>query len=150
MCVVGLGGNPADNVMTDNPMLTPEQSYTPVTLFGIAALVFTVAIFSTACKRETTAAPQREATPSVQTSAPQRAEMRTVRVSIDGMICMVCAGSVKNALKAVDGVQTAEVSLEKHHATVQYEMGKVSLDELTRVITQLGYKAGVPTPVQSQ
>jgi Cu+-exporting ATPase len=76
--------------------------------------------------------------------------MRTVTVRVDGMICMVCAGSVKNALKAVRGVQNAEVNLEKHSATVEYENGKVSVDELTRVINQLGYKAGLPTPAQSQ
>jgi copper chaperone CopZ len=76
--------------------------------------------------------------------------MRTVTVPVNGMICMVCAGSVKNALKAVHGVQKAEVDLEKHNATVHYEHGKVSVDQLTRAINQLGYKAGVPVPAQSQ
>ena len=76
--------------------------------------------------------------------------MRTVTVPVDGMICMVCAGRVKNALKAVHGVQNAEVNLAKRDATVQYENGKVSVEELTRTITQLGYKAGVPTPVPSK
>ena len=76
--------------------------------------------------------------------------MRTVTVPVNGMICMVCAGSVKNALKAVHGVQKAEVDLEKHNVTVRYENDKVSVDELTRAINQLGYKAGVPAPAQSQ
>jgi copper chaperone CopZ len=76
--------------------------------------------------------------------------MQTVRVPVDGMICIVCAGSVKNALKGVHGVQNAEVNLEKHYATVQYEHGKVNVDALTRAINQLGYKAGVPAPAQSQ
>jgi Cu+-exporting ATPase len=76
--------------------------------------------------------------------------MLTVKVPVDGMICMVCAGSVKNALKSVHGVQSAEVNLENHYATVQYEKGKVSVEELTRTINQLGYKAGAPMPVQSQ
>ena len=111
-------------------------------LFALAALGVTVAVASTACKRDTTV--------SAQTAQMKRANMETVRVSVDGMICMVCAGSVKNALKAVHGVQNAEVNLEKHYATVQYESGKVSAEELTRTINHLGYKAGVPTPVQSQ
>lgn len=111
-------------------------------LFALAALAITAAVASTGCKRDTTA--------SAQTTEPKRADMQTVRVRVDGMICMVCAGSVKNALKAVHGVQNAEVNLEKHYATVQYEYGKVSVEELTRTINQLGYKAGVPTPVQSQ
>jgi len=123
-------------------MLRPQGNRTRVALFGLAALVLTVAVSSTACQRDTTA--------SAQTAPPKRADMRTVTVPVNGMICMVCAGSVKNALKAVHGVQKAEVDLEKHNVTVRYENDKVSVDELTRAINQLGYKAGVPAPAQSQ
>ena len=123
-------------------MLRTQENRARAALFVLAALVLTVAVSSTGCKRDTTA--------SAQTGQPKGAEMRTVTVPVDGMICMVCAGSVKNALKAVHGVQNAEVNLAKRDATVQYENGKVSLEELTRTITQLGYKAGVPTPVPSK
>lgn len=123
-------------------MLRPQGNRTRAALFGFAALVFAVAVSSTACQRDTTA--------SAQTAQPKQAEMRTVTVPVSGMICMVCAGSVKNALKAVHGVQNAQVNLEKHNATVQYENGKVSVDELTRAINQLGYKAGVPAPARLQ
>ena len=123
-------------------MLRPEWSRTRAALFGLAALVLSVAVSSTACQRETNA--------SAQTARPKRTDTRTVTVRVDGMICMVCAGSVKNALKAVHGVQNAEVNLEKHSATVEYENGKVSVDELARVINQLGYKAELPTRAQSQ
>ena len=123
-------------------MLRTQGNRARAALFALAALVLTVAVSSTGCKRDTNA--------SAQTAQPKRAEMRTVTVPVDGMICMVCAGSVKNALKGVHGVESAEVNLEKRYATVQYENGKVSVDELTRVISQLGYKVGVPTPVQSQ
>ncbi len=123
-------------------MLRPPGNRTRAAFFGLAALVLTVAVSSTACQRDTTA--------SAATAQPKRADRRTVTVPVSGMICMVCAGSVKNALKAVHGVQKAEVDLEKDNVTVQYENGKVSVDELTRAINQLGYKAGVPTPAQSQ
>lgn len=123
-------------------MLRPHTHRTGTAWCGLAALALTVAVSSAACQRDTNA--------SAQTAQPKRADTRTVTVRVDGMICMVCAGSVKNALKAVHGVQNAEVNLEKHSATVEYEDGKVSLDELTRVINQLGYKAGVPAPAQSQ
>lgn len=123
-------------------MLRPQGNRTQAALFGLAALMLTVAVSSTAC--------QRDATTSAQASPPKHAEMRTVTVPVSGMICMVCAGSVKSALNSVHGVQKAEVDLEKHNVTVQYENGKVSVDELTRAINQLGYKAGVPAPAQSQ
>ena len=123
-------------------MRRSQGNRTRAASFGLAALVLTVAVSSPACQRDTTA--------SAQTAPPKRADMRTVTVPVNGMICMVCAGSVKNALKAVRGVQRAEVDLEWHNVTVQYENGKVSVDELTRAINQLGYKAGVPAPAQSQ
>ena len=118
--------------------------------FGLAALVLTVAVSSTGCERDTSASPQSHAIASVHSAPPKAAEMRTVTVPVEGMICMVCAGSVRNALKAVHGVQNAEVNLEKRYATIQFENGTVSEDDLTRVITKLGYKAGVPKPAQSQ
>ena len=129
-------------------MLTSQSNRSRAARFGVAVLALTVAISSAACQRDTNASAQIAA--SAQTAQPKRADTRTVTVRVDGMICMVCAGSVKNALKAVHGVQNAEVNLEKHSATVEYENGRVSVDELTRVINQLGYKAGVPAPAQSQ
>ena len=130
-------------------MLRPEGGRNRGAAFGLAALVLTLAVSSTDCRRETTASPQSEPL-AAAAALPKKADVRTVTVPVDGMICMVCAGSVKNALKAVHGVQNAEVNLEKHSATIQYEHGTVSVDELTRAINKLGYKAGVPAPTQSQ
>ena len=128
-------------------MRRPESSRSRA--FGLAALVLTVAVSATSCERDTTASPQSHAIVSAQSAAPKSVEMRTVTIPVEGMICMVCAGSVKNALKAVQGVQNAEVNLEKRYATIQFENGKVSEDDLTRAITKLGYKAGVPKPAQA-
>jgi copper chaperone CopZ len=111
-------------------------------LFGLAALALIVAVSSTACQRDTTA--------SAQTAPPKRAEMRTVSVPVDGMICVVCAGRVKTALKAVDGVRGVEVILEKRNALVVFQNHTCTLDQLTRAINQLGYKAGVPAPIESR
>jgi copper chaperone CopZ len=109
--------------------------------FALAALVL-IMTSSAAC--------QRDATTSAQTAGENPVAIRTVTVPVDGMICMVCAGSVKNALKAVHGVQNAEVNLEKHNAVIHYEDGQVILDQLTQAINELGYKAGVPAPSASQ
>lgn len=109
---------------------------------GVVTLIVGLAL-TTACRRETTTA--------AQTAAPeQTVATRTVTVPVDGMICQVCAGTVKSALKKVDGVQDAEISLEKRNAVVHYDARKVTLDELTRAIKEAGYKPGVPTPAVSQ
>ena len=123
-------------------MLRPHTHRTGTAWCGLAALALTVAVSSAACQRDTNA--------SAQTAQPKRADTRTVTVRVDGMICMVCAGSVKNALKGVHGVQNAEVNLEKHNVTVQYDHGQVSVDKLISAINDLGYRAGVPAPATSQ
>ena len=129
-------------------MRRPESSRSRA--FGLAALVLTVAVSAIACQRDPTASPQSTAIASAQRAHAKPTAMRTVTVPVEGMICMVCAGSVKNALKAVHGVHNAEVNLEKRSATIQFENGTVSEDDLTRVITKLGYKSEVPKPAQSQ
>lgn len=123
-------------------MLELKRKRTRRASFGFSALVLAIAASSVAC--------QRDKAVSAQTAQTERLEMRTVTVPVDGMICVVCAGRVKTALKAVHGVGDAEVNLEKRYATVQYENGKVNLDQLTRAISELGYKAGVPAPVESR
>ena len=71
----------------------------------------------------------------------------TVRIPIQGMICTVCAAGVKKALQSIDGVQEAEISLERREARVRYYVeGKVSPDRLVAAINELGYKAGTPVP----
>ena len=106
---------------------------------GLAILV-SAPLAVTACRRDTQAA--------ASTSVKPTAAARTVSVPVDGMICQVCAGSVKNALKKVNGVQDAEISLEKRHAVIHYDERKVSVDQLTRAIREAGYKPGLPTAVR--
>lgn len=106
---------------------------------GLAILVSALSAV-TACRRDTQA--------PASTSVARTVATQTVSVRVDGMICQVCAGSVKNALKKVDGVQNAEISLEKRHAVIHYDARTVSVDQLTRAIKDAGYKPGVPTAVQ--
>jgi mercuric transport protein len=108
---------------------------------GIPALVLAISVV-TACRREPQAPPPAGGDTTVA--------MRTVAVPVDGMICQVCAGTVKSTLKKFDGVRDAEISLEKRHAVIQYDERKVSLEALTRAIKDAGYTPGVPSPIQSQ
>ena len=68
----------------------------------------------------------------------------TVRIPIQGMSCAVCAAKVKRALQSIDGVQEADVSLERREARVRCDRGKVSAERLVAAIDQLGYSAGTP------
>jgi mercuric ion binding protein len=108
----------------------------------LAFIAVLLAAYGTACRREPQAAAQPAAN---QTTANQLTSVRTVAIPIDGMICQVCAGTVKSALKKVDGVNDAQINLEKRTAVVHYDERNVSLDALARAIKDAGFKPGAPT-----
>ena len=64
-------------------------------------------------------------------------ESRTLK--IEGMTCGGCVASVQRVLSALDGVQRADVSLEKNEATVSYEPRRVTPDALKAAIEDAGY-----------
>ncbi|TSA15909.1 MAG: copper chaperone [Betaproteobacteria bacterium] len=66
--------------------------------------------------------------------------MQTVTLGISGMTCGGCVKSVTNVLKALDGVAKAEVSLEKRNAVVDYDAGKVGIDQLKRSVVEAGFE----------
>lgn len=108
---------------------------------GLAALLVTLWI-STGSRHGTQVV--------TETASDKSVVVRSVAIPVDGMICQVCVGRVKSMLKAVHGVEEAEISLEKRTAVIRYETGQVGVDRLTRAINELGYKAGVPTAIESR
>ena len=66
--------------------------------------------------------------------------MQTVTLGISGMTCGGCVRSVTNVLTALDGVAKADVSLEKRSAVVDYDPGKVGLEQLKRSIEEAGFE----------
>lgn len=66
--------------------------------------------------------------------------MQTVTLGISGMTCGGCVRSVGNVLKALDGVTKAEVSLEKNNAVVEYDPGKVQVEQLRRSVVEAGFE----------
>jgi copper chaperone CopZ len=78
----------------------------------------------------------------------QTVHVKTVVIAVQGMVCFACAGSVKRALKSIDGVWNVEVSLEKQAAKVTYAPDKLSPDRLVAAINKAGYGAGAPKEVE--
>ncbi|MBK7000487.1 MAG: heavy-metal-associated domain-containing protein [Rhodoferax sp.] len=66
--------------------------------------------------------------------------MQTVTFNISGMSCAGCARSISNVLNALNGVQTADVSLDQHRAVVEYDAAKVGPDVLKGAIEEAGYE----------
>ena len=60
-------------------------------------------------------------------------------ILVDGMMCRHCVKHVKDALEKVDGVKSAEVSLENKTAVVELER-EVDSDVLLAAVTEAGYE----------
>lgn len=124
-----------------------SENHLRIASVSLAGVALAMAVVGSACRREPQAGAQ---TAAAQRAADQPPTMRTIEIPVDGMICQVCAGTVKRALKTIDGVKDAEISLEKRNAVVRYDERKVTLATLTRVIKDAGFRPGEPTTPPSQ
>jgi copper chaperone len=66
--------------------------------------------------------------------------MQSVTLAISGMTCGGCVRSVASVLDALEGVVKADVSLDKHSATVDFDPARVSVDQLKHAIEDAGYE----------
>jgi copper chaperone len=67
--------------------------------------------------------------------------METTAMKVSGMTCMGCVNSVKKVLHAIDGVQSADVSLEAASATVVYDAARAQPAQFKRAIEEAGFEA---------
>jgi len=65
---------------------------------------------------------------------------KTVTIRVEGMKCSKCSASVTKALKATEGVETAEVSSDKGEAVIKYDDQKLTEAKLKEVINGTGFK----------
>jgi copper chaperone len=70
----------------------------------------------------------------------KEAFMTKKALKIQGMTCNHCVMRVAKALKAVPGVQDAQVDLQKAEAVVTYDEAKVDLAKLSTAVVDAGYK----------
>jgi Cu+-exporting ATPase len=74
---------------------------------------------------------------------PPVAASSSLALPIEGMTCASCVARVEKALKAVPGVQSAEVNLATEVAAVQVAEG-VAVDALLAAVHKAGYEAKAP------
>ena len=65
-------------------------------------------------------------------------------IPIEGMSCNACVASIKKELKSLDALESVEVSLQHRNATVFYEEGTITPQQIQAAINGIGYKAGEP------
>ncbi len=61
-------------------------------------------------------------------------------LKIQGMTCNHCVMRVAKALKAVPGVQDAQVDLQTGEAVISYDETKVTMEKLQFAVVEAGYK----------
>lgn len=66
--------------------------------------------------------------------------MQTEVIKIEGMTCMGCVNSVKNVLEKIPGLASAEVSLERKQATIQYDAAKADIAQFRNAIKDAGFE----------
>jgi len=66
--------------------------------------------------------------------------MAKTTLKVQGMTCNHCVMRVAKALKAVPGVQDAQVDLQKSEAVVTYDESKVAPDKFPTAVVEAGYK----------
>ena len=75
----------------------------------------------------------------------ERTNTMTKVISIEGMMCNHCTGTVQKALEAVEGVKVVTMSLEQKNATVELA-SDVADEVLTKVVVDAGYEVkGITT-----
>ncbi|MCY1572515.1 copper chaperone CopZ [Staphylococcus pettenkoferi] len=65
--------------------------------------------------------------------------MANQTIQVEGMSCEHCKNAVETALKDLDGVSQAEVSLEQGQVNVDYDDSKFDFEDMRDAIEDQGY-----------
>ncbi|HAF85181.1 MAG TPA: cation-transporting ATPase PacS [Sphaerochaeta sp.] len=65
--------------------------------------------------------------------------MEQKKVAIGGMTCASCSSAVERTLNKLDGVKLAQVNLATESATIEFEGEKLSLDDIKKAVSKIGY-----------
>jgi Cu+-exporting ATPase len=68
-----------------------------------------------------------------------------VELAVNGMHCAGCASLIEETLARGPGVHRAAVDLEAGRASVVYDPGAITVDDLCAAVTEAGY-AATPLP----
>ncbi|POB11576.1 heavy-metal-associated domain-containing protein [Sulfobacillus sp. hq2] len=66
--------------------------------------------------------------------------MERITLGVKGMTCNHCVMTVTNALKEVDGVKAANVSLEQEDAKITFDESKTNIDAIKKAVIDAGYQ----------
>ncbi len=74
------------------------------------------------------------------------AQIKKCVLGIQGMHCASCAGKIEKSLLHTAGVQKANVNFATEKATVEFDPGKVTMQDLEKSVQKVGYSVRPETP----
>jgi len=69
--------------------------------------------------------------------------IKKTTLKVTGMHCAACAANVESALKKLEGVESASVSIASEDARINYDPEKLSLGEIESTIKKSGYNVSL-------
>jgi copper chaperone len=66
--------------------------------------------------------------------------MTQTTLSVPDISCGHCKTSIEGAVKPLDGVDTAEVSIDDRNVDVNYDPSKIDLSDIVMAISEQGYE----------
>ena len=67
--------------------------------------------------------------------------MTATTLKLKGMSCAACANSIESAIKQVPGVREVQVNFAAELASVEYDQGSTSLENIQAAVADAGYEA---------
>lgn len=67
--------------------------------------------------------------------------MASLILEVDGMTCAHCEATVRRAIESIDGVESADVSLEQRRAEVEFSADLATVEQIVHAVDQAGYSA---------
>ena len=78
--------------------------------------------------------------------AAEPSRRTVVTIPVGGMTCAACQSFVQRTLEQQPGVESANVNLMLHNATVAFRPGETTAEALVQAIRSTGYEAELPAP----
>lgn len=76
--------------------------------------------------------------------------LKKARYLVEGMTCSGCERTIQKVITNLEGVESARADLQTSTVAVEYDPGKVGLDQIKAAVNKVGYKFVGERPVSGQ
>jgi copper chaperone CopZ len=59
---------------------------------------------------------------------------------VEGMTCSGCERAIQKVVSSLEGVESAKADLQSSSVSVEYDPGKVNVEEIKSAVNKIGYK----------